>query len=875
MKFRIGYLSDAFCDGRSKDFFPVFFTAYDQHRFEVYGYHTGPVDQITEVFSAGKVCWRNLTGCSAAEAAQKIQADALDLLVDLSQGGTSAEIEEILRQCKEVRIFRNPEEKWCYTPFVREPDYVVSAPFLAAGVLTFGVCGRLPPEKAEVFIENVGYLLSKLPQSRLLLPSRFSVICNQPVYQQKLQRKGVRREQIVCLSEDRLPYEELDMVLGLYDLHVYDICRFADHAIPVVLQAGQEAQNLQWTMQQIGLGEFYTRNTAAYVQEAVNLARNHEKLCRLHQLLRWKLHDSALMDVDAYMIAREEEYDRCIFAGKRNRVYDELVIHLDDAQRKKDWQTYIWDIAELNGCYELPLEKNLLAAWAYFFLHDLSRTYYWAWRAEKHKTPKRFTQFYLMAKGLVGAGNWQELWNICVHAFQIERTYGKMMPEVRFALLMLYAAMAYRLGKSEMTDLYWQTYEAAKSFEDRCTFFSAWLMSYNCKDIPAKEIYEKHCRFNELFVGIKPYRHQIREKKQKLRVGYISPDFRAHVMSYFCWPFLATFDRDGFEVYVYSLGKTDQYTEAFRKLVTKWNDIKEFEFKKIAAQIYKDKVDILVDLAGHTSNSGLPVLAWKPAPVQVSGLGYMTTTGLCTVDYFFTDYYVDPIGMNDEYFSEKLLRLHSQFCYNGAVNLPASSGTPARTRGRVLFGVFNQYTKVNDEMLQAWLEILRRVPRAQILFKGVAFAGAKAVFSAFERMRALGFDMNRVIFESASRDYMQRYLDVDIALDTYPYPGGGTTCDALYMGVPVITRYSDRHSARFSYGILSVIGMAELASQTQEGYIEKAVALAGDLDLLDGLHRNLRTMMRQSPLMDDTGYIREVEGFYRKIWQKYEEQNNG
>ena len=122
---------------------------------------------------------------------------------------------------------------------------------------------------------------------------------------------------------------------------------------------------------------------------------------------------------------------------------------------------------------------------------------------------------------------------------------------------------------------------------------------------------------------------------------------------------------------------------------------------------------------------------------------------------------------------------------------------------------------------------------------------------------------------------MQRYLDVDIALDTYPYPGGGTTCDALYMGVPVITRYSDRHSARFSYGILSVIGMAELASQTQEGYIEKAVALAGDLDLLDGLHRNLRTMMRQSPLMDDTGYIREVEGFYRKIWQKYEEQNNG
>lgn len=875
MKFRIGYLSDAFCEGRSKDFFPVFFTVFNPHRFEVYGYHTGPVDSITEFFFTGKGCWRNLSECSPAAAAWQIKKDRLDLLVNLSQGETPTAIQRILDLCKGIQIFHDPQEKWCYTPFVRDPDYVVSTPMLDSGKLTFGVVGGVAFDQAESFAEVVAGLLAELPQSRLLLTPQAAAAFRQPFCLAVLRRLGIQENRLVCLAEGQCSYDRLDIALGLSGLKVYDICQLAEHGIPVVLLAGQEAQNLEWTVQQLRQECYYTATPKDYFQAALNLARNSAELCRRHQLLRWWLHDSALMDVDGYMIMREHQYDQYIFTQQKHHRESVLLRQLEEAQVQKKWEDFIYVAAELDASYEIPKEKLLLTAWASFFLNDYTRMFYWAKQAMACGASKRPTQFYLMGKALAVTTRWQELWNLCQQAFSSNEDPEKMMPEVQLSLLMLYAAMAYRLGKPEMTELYRQTMEKTKSFEDYCSFFSSWLMTYNSMDIPAREVYEKHCQFNTLFSNIRPYSHKKRPKKKKLRIGYISPDFRTHVMNHFCWPFFATYDRDSFEVYVYSLGKTDQYTDAFRKLVTKWRDIKGYEFAKIAARIYEDHVDILIDLAGHTSNSGLPVLAWKPAPVQVSGLGYMTTTGLQAVDYFFTDRYVDPEGMNDDCFSEKLLRLSSQFCYNGITNLPVSRGTPARKRGWVLFGVFNQYTKVNDEMLQVWYEILQRVPKSKLLLKGPAFSDTKTVLAAFQRLERLGFDMNRVFFEAASKNYMERYLDVDIALDTYPYPGGGTTCDALYMGVPVITRYNDRHSVRFSYGILSVIGMSELASRTTKGYIEKAAALAGDIDLLDGLHCNLRAIMQGSPLMDDTGYIQEVEGFYRQIWREYEAQYDG
>ena len=256
--------------------------------------------------------------------------------------------------------------------------------------------------------------------------------------------------------------------------------------------------------------------------------------------------------------------------------------------------------------------------------------------------------------------------------------------------------------------------------------------------------------------------------------------------------------------------------------------------------------------------------------MQISGIGYMATTALPTIDYFLTDPIVDPPGQHEEYFTEKLLYLPSQFCYAGRSDVSVPDKAPVHMRGHILFGVFNHYRKITDEMLRAWSEILAAVPEAELLLKSQELVSDSLVQTAYNRLRSLGFDMDRVQFEAANTNYMERYLDVDIALDTYPYPGGGTTLDALYMGVPVITRYGERRNTRFGLSILENLGLSELTADTIEGYIERAVSLARDPDLLDILHQNLRGLLQKSPAIEPRQYMRQLEQHYREIWLGYQ-----
>lgn len=242
------------------------------------------------------------------------------------------------------------------------------------------------------------------------------------------------------------------------------------------------------------------------------------------------------------------------------------------------------------------------------------------------------------------------------------------------------------------------------------------------------------------------------------------------------------------------------------------------------------------------------------------------------MDYLISDTAVDPPGMHDAFLSEKPLYLPSQFCYTGRNDLPASEGAPCRKRGYVTFGVFNQYRKFTDSMLRVWQQILEQLPDARLLMKGKAMGSNSLMDEAYREMRAMGFDMDRVCFEPASLEYMERYLEVDIALDTYPYPGGGTTLDALYMGVPVISLYGERRNTRFGLSILWAVGLEELAAATIEEYIGRAVALARDGELLDILHRNLRQMVTQSDGLAPRAYTRHLEKKYLDIWQEWQEK---
>ena len=409
--------------------------------------------------------------------------------------------------------------------------------------------------------------------------------------------------------------------------------------------------------------------------------------------------------------------------------------------------------------------------------------------------------------------------------------------------------------------------DTAPAFDDKCRMYSSYLMALNSLPLDEAELFAAHRRYQALFDDIKKYTHARRNRHRKIRIGYISSDFHRHVMFFFFYQLAAAHNAAMFELYAYYLDERhDKFTQMLKPCFTVWRDVKNWSFAAVAKQVYADEIDVLVDLAGHTSGSGLPVLAYKPAPVQISGLGYMTTTGLNTVDYLIGDVYVDPPRKQpDTYLTEKPLRLTSLFCYTGQSNLPSATDAPCRSVGYVTFACFNQYHKITDEILLLWREILRLIPGSRLLLKNMSFEDEKIRHYARIRLTRLGFSGEQIRLETPSWEYMTDYLQTDIALDTYPYTGGGTTCDALYMGVPVVSLYGERRGSRFGLSILSAAGLGELAVTSGDEYVKKAVALARDAEFLSALHRNLRQLMLRSSLMDTRHYIGEWENFLQKI----------
>ena len=361
---------------------------------------------------------------------------------------------------------------------------------------------------------------------------------------------------------------------------------------------------------------------------------------------------------------------------------------------------------------------------------------------------------------------------------------------------------------------------------------------------------------------------RVRTFSRKLRIGYISPDFRLHAAAYFFMPLVRDFDAASFEVTCYARGKRDRVTSLFRQKRVQWKDISRLSARDAARLIERDGIDILVDLAGHTQEGGLPVLARRPAPVQMTAIGYMATTGLRAVDYFLSDVYCSPWDMGARGFLEKVLRMpHSHLCYAPVLrDIPKSGGeAPFVKNGYITFGSFNNFTKVSDDMLALWRGVLERMKGARLVVKSKICsipAGRKIVE---ERLRRFGIPLAQVELRPYSPDYLEQYTDIDIALDTFPYTGGVTTCEALYMGVPVITKAGGTHGSRFSTSILENTGLSQLVARGEMEYVRKAVELADSPDILRRLHRDLRTRMEASPLMDAKRYMKDLEDIYREI----------
>ena len=412
--------------------------------------------------------------------------------------------------------------------------------------------------------------------------------------------------------------------------------------------------------------------------------------------------------------------------------------------------------------------------------------------------------------------------------------------------------------------------------EEAAELYSKYLFMRNYRPLGNKEGRDAAQVYADM-LHVTPYTHENvnRMTHRKIRIGYISPDFRQHSVSYFLPPLLRYFNDDQFIVFCYALGRTDAVTQKLRTRRTTWRDLRAYPPQAAAQRIVADKIDILVDLSGHSQDNALPIMAYRPAPVQISGIGYTNTTGLRTVDYFLSDEVCIPSGdtLAASGFTEKILRLpHSHFCYapEEIRTMPMDGrDAPVRTNHYVTFGSFNNFAKVTDEILLLWRSILETVSDARLVIKGKICSIDSGIEIVKQRLSVVGCDLSRIEFRPYSPDYLEQYRDIDIALDTAPYNGGLTTCEALYMGVPVISLRGRTHGARFGASILTNAGVRELVVENGLNYVRRAVQLAESPSLIEAYHMGLRDNMKRSPLMDMKGYMRELEAAYQRIWQEF------
>jgi protein O-GlcNAc transferase len=368
---------------------------------------------------------------------------------------------------------------------------------------------------------------------------------------------------------------------------------------------------------------------------------------------------------------------------------------------------------------------------------------------------------------------------------------------------------------------------------------------------------------------IRPHEND-RDPNRRLRIGYVSPDFWGHAVGRFILPLLAAHDHKSFEIFCYaSVDSPDTQTTRIQKQADVWRDIRALTDEEAAALIRKDRIEILIDLSMHMAGNRMLLFARKPAPVQATYLAYPGTTGLDTIDYRITDLYLDPPDSSDANYTERSLRLpQSYWCYESPATSPEINAPPAIQSGIVTFGCLNNFCKVTEPTLEVWTRLLARVPNSRLILHAAQGSHRDRVRQQFNQA---GVTPERIIFieRLSLPEYLAKYREIDIALDPFPYVGGTTTCDALWMGVPVITLRGQTAVARGGVSILTNAGLSELIADSSDQYIQIAADLASDLPRLARLRSIIRDQLRASPLMDAPRFARDMEAAYRRIWQDF------
>ena len=390
----------------------------------------------------------------------------------------------------------------------------------------------------------------------------------------------------------------------------------------------------------------------------------------------------------------------------------------------------------------------------------------------------------------------------------------------------------------------------------------------------ARTLFREHREWNErharpLERRFHPHTHDF-SPERRLRIGFVSPDFRDHVVGWQLLPLFRGLRATEVEIHAFaSVARTDEITDELRSLAHGWRNIFGLPDEDAAELIRTDAIDILVDLALHTDGNRLPLFARKPAPVQGTWLGYCSTSGSDAIDYRFSDPHLDPPGADLSCYSEETVYLpRTYWCYEPAGPTPELTPLPALASDRVTFGCLNNFAKVSAPALKLWIEILRAVPNSGLLLHAPIGSAREALLDRFNRYR-IASERVEFVGRQCWEQYLRTLRRIDIALDPFPYGGGISTCDALWMGVPVVTLSGETAVGRGGRSILSTIGLPELIAETPERYVAIAVSLAAELARLSELRSGLRDRMESSPLRDAGGFARDMEAAWRDIWRAW------
>jgi protein O-GlcNAc transferase len=381
------------------------------------------------------------------------------------------------------------------------------------------------------------------------------------------------------------------------------------------------------------------------------------------------------------------------------------------------------------------------------------------------------------------------------------------------------------------------------------------------------DVFERHVawgRRHETPHAALPAVHVAPRGDRRLRVGYVSPDFRRHVIAYFIEPLLEYHDRDRFEIFCYAdlLRAADDVTTRLQRHADTWRNVTALSDDELAAQVRADGIDVLIDLAGHTADNRLLAFARRPAPVQATYLGYPGTTGMPAIDVRITDALADPPGMTESLHTERLQRLAGcAWCYRPRDDAPPVA-LRQREDGRIVLGSFNALPKISAATVDVWAQLLRAVPEATLLIKAAGFEDAAVRTRMAERFAAHGVDAGRIELLAATGGFVEHlaaYGRVDVALDTFPYNGTTTTCEALWMGVPTIALAGRTHASRVGVSLLTHAGLPELVASSPEEFVRVGTELSRDGGRLAEVRRTMRERLRASRLLDARAFARDFE----------------